>query len=133
MSTISIGEPYGLLIEIQEAFIKHANCFRQFVNQNSNSTNDAKFSGFYFDIFSILSVEPPILAAFQRNDNTEWLHLAIIRFNMQAATYEFLREPFTVRVDVSRFIKCKVVDNLFCVLQPNQPAYFASYKFDEHW
>ena len=53
---------------------------------------------------------------------------------MQAATFEFLREPVKIRLDAPRFGRCEIVDNRVCVFrQRDQTAYFASYKFDERW
>ena len=112
--------------------LKYANFFRQLINQSSDWIIDARFHHFFYRLL-ILSVEPPILATYHDDVNPEWLYLAIIRFNMQAAILEFLREPGAIRLDVPRFVNCEIVDNLVCVFRANQPAYFASYKFDECW
>ena len=132
MFTISIRAPYGLLIEMQNFFIKYAIFFRQFDNQNPDSLNDAPFFSAFTCRLSMLSVEPPILAVYEKYVCKSRLYLAIIRFNMQAATFEFLREPVESRLDAPRS-RCKIIDNLFCVFRSFQPAYFASYKFDERW
>ena len=122
-----------MLIKIQKVFIKHANLFRQFVYQNADLANNARFYHFIFYRFSILSFEPPILAAYNRDYYTEQLRLAIIRFNMQAASFEFLRKPVAIQLDAPRNVECAIVDNRVCVFRVDQPAYFASYKFDERW
>ena len=73
------------------------------------------------------------MAAYDEDVHTDQLHLAIIRFNMQAATFEFLREPDAIRLDAPRPNRCEIVDNRVCVFRVDQPTYFASYKFDERW
>ena len=133
MPTISIRAPYGLFIKILEVFVKYANSFRKFMNQSSASVNDARIHNFLFYRLSILSIEPLILPAYDRDCYTEQLDLAIIRFNIQAATFKFLRKPVSILLDEPHFVKCEIIDNLVCVFRHGQPAYFASYKFDKRW
>ena len=52
---------------------------------------------------------------------------------MQAATFEFLREPDAIRLDAPCPSLCEIVDKRVCVFKIDPPAYLASYKFDERW
>ena len=95
--------------------------------------NDATCRPFLFARFSILSVEPPILAVYNAYVYKSRLDLAIIRFNMQAATFEFLLEPVGIGLDTPPDGTCEIVDNLVCVFRVGQSAYFTSYEFDKCW
>ena len=62
----------------------------------------------------------------------ESLFLAVLRFDMQVATFELVREPIDVPFDWWN-ASYWIVDCVLCIVQFGAPAYFKIYKFDERW
>ena len=62
----------------------------------------------------------------------ESLFLSVLRFDMQVATFELVREPIDVPFDWWN-ASYWIVDCVLCIVQFGAPAYFKIYKFDERW
>ena len=81
----------------------------------------------------MLSDEPPIIAAFDIIDEQHRrLRFSVLRFDMQAATFELVREPIFVPLNGPN-VKCRLMDRGFCIYDLGMPTYFSFYELDECW
>ena len=80
----------------------------------------------------MLSDKPPIIATFDTIDEDEKLCVSVLRFDMQAATFELARRPIFVPFNGPNE-NCRLIDRVFCIYDLDMPTYFSFYELDECW